>query len=309
MEIIHIVLGKANPDRMNGVNKVVYQLATEQADSGCNVSVWGISHNTQCNFGDRNFKTQLFVRKRNPFGLNKHLKKAILATKGKSVFHIHGGWVPVFWALAQLLKKNNIPFVFTPHGAYNILAMQRNGLVKKLYFRFFENTLLRHAAKIHCIGKSEVLGLNQFFKTSNTILLPYGYKAISSTKTTTSGSFKLIIGFVGRLDIYTKGLDLLIEAFKDLKQQIPESELWIIGDSEEKNTLEQLIKLNLLDSSVKLFGAKFNEEKENLIKQMDVFVHPSRNEGLPASVLEAANLGITCIVSEATNLSDYVNIY
>ena len=34
MEIIHIVLGKANPERMNGVNKVVFQLATKQAESG-----------------------------------------------------------------------------------------------------------------------------------------------------------------------------------------------------------------------------------------------------------------------------------
>jgi hypothetical protein len=30
MEIVHLILGKANPDRMNGVNKVVYQLATYQ---------------------------------------------------------------------------------------------------------------------------------------------------------------------------------------------------------------------------------------------------------------------------------------
>jgi hypothetical protein len=43
MEIIHIVLGKANPDRMNGVNKVVYQLATKQVEFGENVAVWGLS--------------------------------------------------------------------------------------------------------------------------------------------------------------------------------------------------------------------------------------------------------------------------
>ena len=47
MEIIHIVLGKANPDRMNGVNKVVYQLATKQADFGEKVAVWGITNDTE----------------------------------------------------------------------------------------------------------------------------------------------------------------------------------------------------------------------------------------------------------------------
>ena len=60
MEIIHIVLGKANPDRMNGVNKVVFQLATKQAESGRKVTVWGITKDPIKNFPDRNFETVLF---------------------------------------------------------------------------------------------------------------------------------------------------------------------------------------------------------------------------------------------------------
>ena len=43
MEIIHLVMGKANPQRMNGVNKVVYQLATKQAEAGIKVQVWGFT--------------------------------------------------------------------------------------------------------------------------------------------------------------------------------------------------------------------------------------------------------------------------
>ena len=34
MEVIHCILGKANPKRLNGVNRVVHQLASEQAESG-----------------------------------------------------------------------------------------------------------------------------------------------------------------------------------------------------------------------------------------------------------------------------------
>ena len=43
MEIIHLVLGKANPLRMNGVNKVVHELAEQQCASGLKASVWGIT--------------------------------------------------------------------------------------------------------------------------------------------------------------------------------------------------------------------------------------------------------------------------
>ena len=43
MKIIHIILGKANPKRMNGVNKVVYSLASIQLEQGFDVEVWGIT--------------------------------------------------------------------------------------------------------------------------------------------------------------------------------------------------------------------------------------------------------------------------
>ena len=69
MEIIHIILGKANPERMNGVNKVVYQLATQQSHSGRDVKVWGITKNISHDYGVRNFETRLFQAKTNIFGL------------------------------------------------------------------------------------------------------------------------------------------------------------------------------------------------------------------------------------------------
>ena len=39
---------------------------------------------------------------------------------------------------------------------------------------------------------------------------------------------------------------------------------------------------------------------------MKVFVHTSRNEGLPTAVIEAAALGIPSIVSEMTSMDRYV---
>ena len=306
MEIIHLVLGKANPERMNGVNKVVYQLASQQADSGSDVSVWGISADKNVNFGERNFKTRLFLKQSNPFKIDPSLIKAIQTLKGNAVFHIHGGWIPVFSSISNILKKNNVPYVFTPHGAYNTIAMKRNSFVKKTYFQLFEKRLLYKASKVHCIGQSEVSGINKLYKTNNTVLLPYGFEAINTTMTKSVQNKKMIIGFVGRIDIYTKGLDLLIDAFEQFKSLVPESELWIIGDSEEKAKLINLVNEKGLEQSVIFYGSKFKNEKNELIQKMDVFVHPSRNEGLPASVLEAANFGVPCIVSQATNMTQFV---
>jgi len=304
MEIIHVVLGKANPARMNGVNKVVYQLATNQADSGRRVSVWGITKDTAHNYGERNFETRLFIAHANPFKLNKILKEAILLKSRQAVFHLHGGWIPVFFSLASFLKSNKIPYVITGHGAYNTVAMEKSKWIKKLYFHLFEKHLLRGAEKVHSIGESEVKGLQQIFKKDNNFLMPYGFE-VSKSAIKVNKTNEFIIGFVGRLTAYTKGLDLLLTAFKQFHNKYPESKLWLVGDGDDRDSLVKLSKELNLDNVI-FHGAKYGEEKDTLIKQMNVFAHPSRNEGLPSSVLEAASLAVPSVVSEYTNVGNFL---
>lgn len=304
MEIIHVVLGKANPARMNGVNKVVYQLATNQAESGRRVAVWGITKDTVQNYGERNFETRLFLAQKNPFKLNKFLKEAIMLKNKQAVFHLHGGWIPVFFGLASFLKRNKIPYVITGHGAYNTVAMEKSKWTKKMYFHLFEKHLLRGAEKVHSIGESEVKGLQRIFKKDNNFLMPYGFEVAKSEIQVNKGD-DFIIGFVGRLTAYTKGLDLLLIAFKNFNNKYPESKLWLVGDGEDRKSLENTTK-ELQIKNVIFYGAKYGEEKDTLIKQMDVFAHPSRNEGLPSSVLEAASLSVPSVVSEFTNVGNYL---
>jgi len=309
MEIIHIVLGKANPNRMNGVNKVVYQLATNQSETGRKVSVWGITSDTTHNYGTRNFETKLFPASLNPFRIPRSLKMAILENKD-AVFHLHGGWIPNFYRIASFLEKHERAFVMTPHGAYNTIAMERSKWKKRLYFRFFEKQILDHANRIHCIGESEVSGMNRVYESNKAFLLPYGFEPPKTDRK--SGSpvkFTFVVGFVGRLDIHTKGLDLLLDAFKTLYRVENLSRLWIIGDSDERPMLQERVRSYGLEKAVVLYGSKFGDEKEELMRQMHVFAHPSRNEGLPSAVLEASAFGIPSIVTRATNVADAIEKY
>src|ERR1700761_692708 len=78
MEVIHLILGKANPMRMNGVNKVVHEMATNQVLRGYPVEVWGITASTTHDYPKRNFTTRLFLRGMNPFHMDDELKQALL---------------------------------------------------------------------------------------------------------------------------------------------------------------------------------------------------------------------------------------
>lgn len=307
MEIIHLILGKANPNRMNGVNKVVYQLATNQAAQQIPVQLWGITKDLSNNYEERNFDTSLFLQSKNPFQIDRELKKSILARKGKAVFHLHGGWIPVYASLSRFFRKHDIKYVITAHGAYNEVAMKKSALVKKIYFSLFEKHVLKFAKRIHAIGKSELDGLSKIGDFKQSFLSPYGFE-VEKFSAVEKSQDPFVIGFVGRITVFTKGLDIILKAFQKLESKAEGIELWIIGEGEDLEDLKKLAGDWDL-SHIKFLGAKYGEEKNDLIKRMNVFVHASRNEGMPSAVIEAASFGVPVIVSPETNIGEMVTDY
>jgi hypothetical protein len=75
--IIHIALGKANPNRQNGVNKVVNSLLSHQTTKGLKAELWGISFSENHNYPKRNYSTRLFLDSKTKFRIDSKLKKAI----------------------------------------------------------------------------------------------------------------------------------------------------------------------------------------------------------------------------------------
>lgn len=311
MQVIHIILGKANPNRMNGVNKVVWQLATHQFTSGLNVQVWGITKTPD----NQNFETQFPIKlfKANRFSAPSGLEKELCKNNNnETIFHFHGGFILDFFFIATLLLKYQFKYVLTPHGAYNTVAMERSWFRKQLYFLLFENKLVKNASFVQAVGKSEIKGLNKQIKGTNQFLIPNGYDPDFENESINTPENAFIISYCGRLDVHTKGIDLMIEAMEMLKEintQALPFELWLIGDGEDKNWIINEIKKRKLTSIVKLKGVQYGDAKIKLLKQAHLFLHPSRNEGMPTGVQEAASLGLPLIVSEQTNLGDFVTKY
>ena len=121
LQIVHLVLGKANPHRMNGVNRVVHQLATVQKKMGMNVCVWGLAENLETNFPERPFKTHLFLQEKGKFKIPLSLKSAIKQLSKNTVIQMHGAFISEFYTISKLLKKEKIPYVFTPHGSLSLI--------------------------------------------------------------------------------------------------------------------------------------------------------------------------------------------
>lgn len=306
MKIIHIALGKVNPERMNGVNKVVCQLATTQHTLGYDVTVWGIANDLKHNYPARNFKTVLFQQHKNKM-LSPQLKAAIKNLQKDQIVHIHGAFILEFYLIARLLKQAGIPYVFTPHGSFAEAAMQQNKWVKKVYFQVIEKWLVKHAKAVQLLGVNEVVNLDKMGHFTNKKLIPNGIDLTSiPTDIETSRTKGLVFGFCGRIDTNHKGLDLMLKGFQQFLKVNGAATLELIGDGKDRPALEELAaKLGISDNVI-FHGALFGLKKFRVLNRFDVFLHTSRMEGFPMAVLEAAALSKPCITSEATNVNAYI---
>lgn len=311
MKIVHVVLGKVNTNKMNGVNKVVDNLAKSQVGLGHQVTIWGITKNPIHSYPERNYATILFYDQ-SKFLLAKGVEQQIKKTEKGTVFHFHGGFIPQFYFVSKMLKKYGFKYVFTSHGSYNTVAMERSYWKKRLFIKLFDQSLVGHAKSLHFIGESEIEGAQKTFGFDNYALIPNGQSFEGVMKTSNSLSNKFpVIGFCGRLDIKTKGLDLLFHGFSQYVNESKNNqiELWLIGDGPERKDLETLARKLGVQNQVRFWGSVFGEDKIELIKKLDFMMLTSRNEGLPGVVLEAAALGVPSIVSRETNMSKYLLKY
>ncbi len=94
-----------------------------------------------------------------------------------------------------------------------------------------------------------------------------------------------VIGTVGRIS-FAKGQDILIEAFRSLAPEFPKLHCVIVGEGELRHNIETLITKHEIQDRVHLTG--FKEDVLSWYRSMDIIVFPSRFEGLPLSVIEAA---------------------
>lgn len=308
MKVIHLILGKANPERMNGVNKLVYEMLCTQHELGYDVQLWGITKEPVHNYPKRSFQTVLFPMITNKLKVHSSLQEAIEQLPSDAVFHMHGSFIPEFYHIGKLLKAQKIAYLYTPHGALAPAAMNRRSWKKKVYLRLFEESLIKNAACIIATGKSVFDNVDKLVKIQKKALLPNGQPLLQRIPAQ-QNKRQMIFGFCGRIALEHKGLDLLLHGYRLYKDKGGSAKLHLIGDGAEMNDFKNIARnLDLLDE-LKLYGARFGHEKIEILSKFDVFVHSSRMEGFPAAVLEACALGLPVLISRHTNVWDYVSEY
>jgi glycosyltransferase involved in cell wall biosynthesis len=115
----------------------------------------------------------------------------------------------------------------------------------------------------------------------------------------------LVVGYVGRLTT-DKGVPELIEAFDTILKGKPDAHLLLVGWFDvSEDALASRWRVRIANHP-RIHCTGFVSDTAPYYRAMDVMVLPSRREGFPNVVLEAAATGIPVITTECTGARDSV---
>ncbi|MBM7618274.1 glycosyltransferase EpsF [Bacillus tianshenii] len=107
---------------------------------------------------------------------------------------------------------------------------------------------------------------------------------------------KKVIGHIGRF-IEAKNHRFLLQVLKCLIKKDDSFTLLLVGNGDLREQIEEAAKNEGVSNYIKFVGLR--EDVDTMLQTMDVFVFPSKYEGLGLVLLEAQASGLPCIVSEA----------
>lgn len=119
-------------------------------------------------------------------------------------------------------------------------------------------------------------------------------KRIQMRKQMGVGADTFVVGCIGRLS-YQKNHKFIIDVMQRVVKKRPNVVLWILGDGENRQSLQKQIQSLGLENNVALLGSHSNMDE--YYQAMDTFVLPSLFEGIPMVGVEAQAAGLPCVFS------------
>lgn len=227
------------------------------------------------------------------------------------IVNFHGIYIYEFTKIAKYLYKSKIPYIITPHGSLTYFAQSKKKLKKNIANKLVFNKFIDRASAIQYLTKEE--RKRTVRKTKKEIVIGNGMNIKQNYKRIIIKKSEFNIVFIGRIDPYCKGIDLLIEACTLIKSDMKKYniKIKIFGPDFEggKEEVVKMIQKNRLEEIIYLGNALYDTDKDKQLNKSDLFILTSRYEGQPVGALEAISKGIPVIVTEGTNISEEVERY
>ncbi len=233
----------------------------------------------------------------------------------------------MFRALRKLVKTGGFDYVFSTSGGTNVAVIlatlsagksktksvvservnlirpDKNGVKQKL-LRAFKAMSYNKADIVTAVSQELTedirnnfgVGKDRLHVVNNPIInddlirqkdIPIEHKAFDASKPSILTAVRLIP---------TKNVKLLISAFNNIKNDT-DANLYILGSGPQESELKEMVRTFGLEGRTFFIG--FDKNPFSWMRNADVFVLPSNNEGMPGVLIQAMACGAACISTDS----------
>lgn len=213
--------------------------------------------------------------------------------------YIHVHWTyPYGYIVSKLSEKYNLSYVLNIHGSDIHTNPNRNARLMKKTIHTLNN-----AKKIYCVSEElaseayNILGnsQNKFITTYNGVNI--------LDENLISNKMKKHIVFIGKLTLQ-KGADKIIPIYEYLLRNNVTVNITIIGDGPLYTLINDEVITKKLEINV--LGFKNSAYIQDSMKNFDLLIMPSQNEGFGLSALEAYSFNIPVIATNVGGLKGLI---
>ena len=235
------------------------------------------------------------------FGVIGQIKRFILQNR-IDILHTHFYKTDIIGFLASRFTPCKI--ISTPHGWSKKMDFKLwcYEYLDRLIFPFLDSVaplsedLYKPLTKLPGLARKL-----QFIRNGVDLSEISGSDAVHQDLREKKNNGKFILGYIGQL-IPRKGLDTLFHALGKVKKL--DWELYLVGDGQQRQEIKDLSMQLGISDRIHFMG--FRQDRLNFLRGFDMFVLPSRLEGIPRCLMEAMGAGVPVIASNIPGCNDLI---
>jgi len=219
--------------------------------------------------------------------------------------HIHALFSYAALPAALLAHRSGVPYIVRPLGTLNRWGLRnRRRWLKRLSFRLIESRILSHAAGIHYTSEQEYVEAGELGITASPLMIPNAVDLpMRGAGPRRDPNSRQKILFLSRFD-RKKGLDLLLEAFAQLRRKGLDAVLILAGSGDPGLVAQLKKQARRLGIAADVVWAGFltGPDKWAALANADVFVLPSYSENFGVALVEALASGCPVVLSDQVGI-------
>lgn len=217
----------------------------------------------------------------------------------RGIGHLHNHLADSSCTVTMLAAElGGATFSFTLHGPYVFYEAHRWSI----------GTKVARSSAVVCIShfaRSQAMLLSGTAHWSKLHIVHCGVDPSAYPVASHSGAGTRLL-YVGRLSA-AKGLPVLLESLRSLRERHEGLVLTLVGDGEDRRQLTELATSLGIAGNVRFVGFESEAEVRARLAATDVFVLPSFAEGVPVSLMEAMAAGVPVVTTAIAGIGELVD--